>query len=942
MSYYSRALLKSSKSNFTLVQNLERVTDERIVQYIKTKLLVKRWIEEVIEAPLSADDNEELEVSLKNGIALCTLLNIIQPNIVPKIFTKFDFGFKNNIDFFIMGLNELGFPRQKQFSLKELYDGENFVRVVECLSELSKYVCSKGFHIPMKPITTVSDKEIKVPNEDEITLLRIQLSQIKAFSEGDSMKTSINKINSYYTNNSYVAPVSNSNNTSNNSNSNNNNNSAIGVSSPTVHNSNNNVNGNTTSKAKTTLTPTQKPKPTVSPSQIKQHEKGFILFQALFRGYKTRQFVKKMKRDIAYREKVQQEILKTEEDYIKNLNLCITHYMIPLYEKELINKEQQKMIFSNIEIIYNFGKTLLEDIRDRCGAKWTAYQKLSDLFLKISAFLKVYSSYVQNYDISIEVLKELRKSEKFKDALEEIGDFPEINNFELDSFLILPVQRIPRYYLLLQDLVKHTWPEHPDQKPLAEAAEKIRNVANFLNERKRQMENIQKFSEIQANLVGKGIPELITPSRQYIKQINYNVQETKSDMVVFICNDCMIIGKPVKSLFSDSKKKNIQYKGIIDYNNEIELKDDEKNTNYLNLVQPGDDKQLKLTIVLKNENEKNALKKELQQLINTLLENKNSIKLKLNQSTSTTTTGAGAGTGSTGNNSPSLNNSINGSPSILLNSNSSPIGSPRIDEYNINLTLTGNITPNGTIKPKLQRKKRIDNLLEHPEPENNSADSDQSSPQQPSSPTNSSTNNTRHRSKSTISKIAGHLTLRRKKKEKHLSLDDPSSLINGSDTGGSDIDDSKKVNHNNSNNNDNDSNATSPLSSPLSLSVPTTPPLDPSSNNRLSCSGSSIASNVNDLDLNDHDNNNNCNNSNSMNNNSMNNNSSGNLAERLSSTTFISYKDILQSRRQLDQKYLETYLSPEEFKTLFEIEKEEFYKLPKWKQNQKKVLLKLY
>ena len=33
---------------------------------------------------------------------------------------------------------------------------------------------------------------------------------------------------------------------------------------------------------------------------------------------------------------------------------------------------------------------------------------------------------------------------------------------KLESYLIMPIQRIPRYNLLLEDLVMHTWPEHPD------------------------------------------------------------------------------------------------------------------------------------------------------------------------------------------------------------------------------------------------------------------------------------------------------------------------------------------------------------------------------------------------------------------------------------------------------------------------------------------------
>ena len=44
--------------------------------------------------------------------------------------------------------------------------------------------------------------------------------------------------------------------------------------------------------------------------------------------------------------------------------------------------------------------------------------------------------------------------------------FKEFKLFEIRSFLITPIQRIPRYKLLLDDLKKHTPEKHPDYKDL--------------------------------------------------------------------------------------------------------------------------------------------------------------------------------------------------------------------------------------------------------------------------------------------------------------------------------------------------------------------------------------------------------------------------------------------------------------------------------------------
>jgi len=39
-----------------------------------------------------------------------------------------------------------------------------------------------------------------------------------------------------------------------------------------------------------------------------------------------------------------------------------------------------------------------------------------------------------------------------------------VDTYELSSLLIQPIQRIPRYALLLKDLISNTSSEHPDLK----------------------------------------------------------------------------------------------------------------------------------------------------------------------------------------------------------------------------------------------------------------------------------------------------------------------------------------------------------------------------------------------------------------------------------------------------------------------------------------------
>ena len=80
-----------------------------------------------------------------------------------------------------------------------------------------------------------------------------------------------------------------------------------------------------------------------------------------------------------------------------------------------------------------------------------------------------------------------------------------MNRLDLTDYLIMPVQRIPRYNLLLQDLVKNTPAEHCDYTDLCKARDRIQEIALFVNEQKRVVENLAQVSEIIASITGLGV-----------------------------------------------------------------------------------------------------------------------------------------------------------------------------------------------------------------------------------------------------------------------------------------------------------------------------------------------------------------------------------------------------------------------------------------------------
>lgn len=105
---------------------------------------------------------------------------------------------------------------------------------------------------------------------------------------------------------------------------------------------------------------------------------------------------------------------------------------------------------------------------------------IGDIFLYLGPFLKIYSVYARNYQNAIKTASELeRKNSVFASFLRQRLRSPECAGKGLQAYILAPVQRIPRYKLLLEDLLKHTPTDHPDYSNLQQALNQIESVARY-------------------------------------------------------------------------------------------------------------------------------------------------------------------------------------------------------------------------------------------------------------------------------------------------------------------------------------------------------------------------------------------------------------------------------------------------------------------------------
>jgi WD40 repeat protein len=228
--------------------------------------------------------------------------------------------------------------------------------------------------------------------------------------------------------------------------------------------------------------------------------------KALSRGYLDRKRYKEFK----LRTQAAREIVLTEETFVNNMTFLVTNLYDPLVnpsEKKIISLEDIKNIFSQIKVITAYNTAFLNELKHLLS-KWNYFQCLGPTILTMTEFLKVYIQYVNNFDNALKTIHRCMKKESFVRFLQSRN----VSESQLQSLLIQPIQRIPRYVLLLETLLKYTRRSHEDYEPTMAALCRIKEIADLINQKKREVDNFQELLVL-SRKIDPPIPGLVDSKR---------------------------------------------------------------------------------------------------------------------------------------------------------------------------------------------------------------------------------------------------------------------------------------------------------------------------------------------------------------------------------------------------------------------------------------------
>ncbi|XP_045165344.2 protein piccolo-like isoform X2 [Mercenaria mercenaria] len=248
---------------------------------------------------------------------------------------------------------------------------------------------------------------------------------------------------------------------------------------------------------------------------------------------------------------IAQEIVSSENvfvDVLRLLNVDFRLHISKATEKNgrpVIPNEMLNRILDYLPQLQIFNEGLLKDLEERLKT-WEERKGIADIFVKKGPFLKLFSSYIRDFETITSTLDEaLKKYPVFQASVKEFELSPRCASLALKHYMLKPIQRIPQYRLLLQDYMKHLSQDSPEMKDMQTALAIVSEVATHANENMRHEDYVQKMLEIQRSLIGQF--EVIKPGRIFLKEGEL-MKLSRKEMqprYFFLFNDVLLYTTPV-------------------------------------------------------------------------------------------------------------------------------------------------------------------------------------------------------------------------------------------------------------------------------------------------------------------------------------------------------------------------------------------------------------
>ncbi|XP_007432565.1 proto-oncogene vav [Python bivittatus] len=269
-----------------------------------------------------------------------------------------------------------------------------------------------------------------------------------------------------------------------------------------------------------------------------EEEEGDEIYQDLMRSEPS---VTPRMTELDKRKCCLQEIQQTEEKYTSTLESIHQHFMKPL--QLFLQPQELENIFINIEELLKVHRCFLVDLKN--ALSFSNSQNLYQVFIKYKEKFLLYGRYCSQVEAATKYLDKVSNdSVDVRMKLEECSQRANNGRFSLRDLLMVPMQRVLKYHLLLQELTKYTT-EPTEKENLRQALDAMRDLAQCVNEVKRDNETLKQITNFQLSIenLSQSLAHFGRPKIDGELKIITGEKRSKLDRYGFLLDKALLICK---------------------------------------------------------------------------------------------------------------------------------------------------------------------------------------------------------------------------------------------------------------------------------------------------------------------------------------------------------------------------------------------------------------
>uniref|UniRef100_A0A7N8YEP1 Rho guanine nucleotide exchange factor (GEF) 11 n=1 Tax=Mastacembelus armatus TaxID=205130 RepID=A0A7N8YEP1_9TELE len=243
-----------------------------------------------------------------------------------------------------------------------------------------------------------------------------------------------------------------------------------------------------------------------------------------------------------------QELFTTEVSHLRTLRVLDQVFFQKM--RSVLNSDELACIFPNLPQVYELHASLCEAMKKR--RETPIVQDIGDVMLARfegaagDEFQEQAAQLCSQQSQALELIKnKQRKDPRFAHIIQECEASPHCRRLQLKDLLVSEMQRLTKYPLLLDNIIKHTEAGTSDLPSLQRAQACCRGILQAVNEVVRETEHRQRLSQYQRRLdAAPQFKSLDLTTKRMIHEgpLTWKVNKDKQiEIQALLLSDCLVL-----------------------------------------------------------------------------------------------------------------------------------------------------------------------------------------------------------------------------------------------------------------------------------------------------------------------------------------------------------------------------------------------------------------